>query len=138
MLSCHFVLGHDAALESAPHSIKCDIITDVDVFEILEDVETKIRGIVISDFDENDRIFGVPGIFKIIITAQFGEISFTNSDGFPSVTERGKSVTLIETLNILNEILANIFYLPDSNYYGTYEKKIYFYDIFFFACVLLL
>ena len=121
--------------QSALYYNQCDVITDVDVFEIKEDIKTNIRGIVISDFDENDRIFGIPGIFKIVITAQFGEISFTNSDGFPSVTERGKSVTLIETFNILNEILANIFYLPDSNYYGTYEKKIYFYDNFFLhAC----
>ena len=104
--------------QSALYYNQCDVITDVDVFEIKEDIKTNIRGIVISDFDENDRIFGIPGIFKIVITAQFGEISFTDSEGFPCITEKGKSVTLIETLNLLNKILENIFYVPDKNYYG--------------------
>ena len=106
---------------------QCDIITDVDVLQVLEDIGTKIRGIVISDFDENDRIFGVPGIFKIIITVQFGEISFTNSDGFPCVEEKGKSVTLIETLHLINEILENIFYQPDKNYYGMYKNNNFYF-----------
>ena len=96
---------------------------NIEVLELLEDIGGQIPGVILHSKDEDNRLYGMPGIFKIILQTQYGILSFKKYENMPVVVRdmngENHRVTVIGTLKLLNQIVSTLSYLPFADYYGT-------------------
>ena len=102
----------------------CQKIIDIDIFHVTQNIGGQIPGVILENKYEEKRTYGIPCTYRLILKVQEGLLKFSKKISL--LTNKGNSsvVSIIGTLDLLNEILESLFYLPFSNYYGMTKMRI--------------
>lgn len=124
---CDSPYGEADARQLPPRELQCERIVSVDIMSLEEDYGVFIQGVVIMDVDEDQRLFGIPGMLRVHLSALHGTLSF-DSQGV-QVLERTNSTLIVSgTLSQLNQGLESLYYQPYLNYYGEDLISLYVID----------
>ena len=148
LILIHFILffsGTDSQGQKTSKEFLCQKIISTEIFDITEDIETPVPGVKIKDYDEENRIYGVPRMYGLILAAQYGVLSFSKYENIPIISRnnnennnndkkdkngnnidnngKDKSVTIVGTLGLLNQIITSLYLVPTFNYYGNNSFK---------------
>ena len=126
-----FFSGFDSFGIKSSENKLCQKIIDIDIFQVLQNIGGEIPGVILENEYEKKRTYGVPRTYRLILKVKDGVLKFSKKISL--LTNKGNSsvVSIIGTLDLLNEILESLFYSPFSNYYGMTKMTISPFFLFF-------
>lgn len=124
---CDSPYGEADARQLFPRELQCERILSVDSLSLYEDHGIFIDGVQIGDVDEDQRIFGIPGMFRVHLSALHGTLSL-DSQGLQVLKRTNSSLVISGTLSQLNRGLMSLHYQPFLNYYGGELVSVYVID----------